>query len=439
MKNFTVTLFAFLITSSGMCLGFPGGLDPSFGNAGMAFFDYANSSGDRATSVAIQPDGKILAAGDIHIGFGPLLVRFRQDGSLDDSFGNGGFLSQFELALHSISAVAVQLDGKIILAGKMPNDFSSGGFVYVCRRMPNGAADLSFVGIHGCRLLKWENNTAEALLGAMALQADGRIVVVGTSVTSNPNFSNFGIARINATGTMDTTFSGDGKLVTGFPDVQGSGRSFANAVAVNLVSGKVAVAGHMVGISGDDNFAVKVLLSDGSLDTSFNQSILFPGRSTDFVGGDDRAYGVTFQGSKVIVAGVADFPNSDRDFALAKYNSNGTLDNGFGFGGRLATTFSVSVDSAAAITLQPDGKIIAAGIAVNPTFGASDFALARYGSNGVLDWGFGENGKAFSNYDSRGKGAQAIALQNDGRIVVAGLTYNADYTKYEMAVARYLP
>jgi uncharacterized delta-60 repeat protein len=163
---------------------------------------------------------------------------------------------------------------------------------------------------------------------------------------------------------------------------------------------------------------------------------------TDFAGdGDDALAVVVLPNSQILAAGVSITDSTDFDFALARYNNDGSLDTAFGSGGKVTTDFNGSLDEADAIAIQQDGKIVLAGVAFSiDTF--SDFALARYDSDGSLDTTFGSGGKViteFSNSAGQVSADQAfdMAIQNDGKIVLAGWTFINNSGTSDFALARY--
>jgi uncharacterized delta-60 repeat protein len=167
-------------------------------------------------------------------------------------------------------------------------------------------------------------------------------------------------------------------------------------------------------ISGVD-FALARYTSNGTLDATFGAGGTV---TTDFAGGGDIGRSVAVQSDGKIVAAGRAVISGNSDFALARYTSNGTLDAGFGTGGTVTTDFAGSVDQAFSVALQKNGNIVAAGLAL--INGNSDFALARYTSNGTLDASFGTGGTVTTDFAGSGDQAFSVAVQRDGKIVAAG-------------------
>ena len=204
----------------------------------------------------------------------------------------------------------------------------------------------------------------------LALQSDGKFIAVGS--VGQGSSRDFALARYNSDGSLDTSFGSGGTVTTHFFG------SSDQALAVALQSdGKIIAVGQAVQSDGDDDFALARYNSDGSLDTSFGTG----GKvTTDFFSQNDQAFAVALQSDGKIIAAGSTF----LDFALARYNSDGSLDATFGSGGKVTTDFAFS-DQAFAVALQSDGKIIAAGFANQGRRDINDFALARYNSDGSLD------------------------------------------------------
>ena len=268
---------------------------------------------------------------------------------------------------------------------------------------------------------------------AVVIQPDGKAVVVGHASVESGN-EDFAIARYRTDGTLDTSFSGDGRVTTDF-----GGRDEANAVVLQA-DGKIVVAGSTdSGGSGSDgsgrNFALARLNPNGTLDPTF----AFDGKvTTDFNGRFDRANAVALQADGKIVAAGASFPSTPAepidDFALARYNQNGTLDGDFSGDGRVRTDFDGSFDEANAVAITEDigpDKIVLAGY-VEDAAGDDGFGLARYTLSGTLDTGFSGDGKVMTTFAGGGGAAFAVAIQPaDGRVVAAGRASG------DFALARY--
>jgi uncharacterized delta-60 repeat protein len=245
----------------------------------------------------------------------------------------------------------------------------------------------------------------------MALQADGKIVVAGfVGPNYNMTSNNFAAARFNSDGSLDTSFGGTGTVVTDF----NGNADEAYGVAVQS-DGKIVVVGFDTNGANSRDFALVRYNGDGSLDTSFDGD----GKvTTDFFGGTDSAYGVAIEpDGQIVVVGYASF--SYVQFALARYNSDGSLDTSFDGDGKVTTSYSAYNDLGNAVAIQSDGKIIAAGYAGSGS-GNTTFAAGRYNSNGNLDTSFDGDGKVTTDFSSRPDQGTAVTLQADGKIVVAG-------------------
>ena len=264
--------------------------------------------------------------------------------------------------------------------------------------------------------------SSEDVAVSIAHQLDGKLVVAGYS--SNGTDNDFALARYNVNGSLDTSFSSDGKLVT---DID-SANDNATSVAVQL-NGKIVVAGYTYNGT-DYDFAIIRYNSDGSLDNTFNTNGIV---TTDFGTGNDEAYSVAIQpDGKIVAAGYA-YTLSKNDFALVRYNSNGSLDNTFGTGGKVTTDFSSGDDMAFSMRILPDGRIVAAGRTYNGS--DYDFGLACYTQLGTLAISFGTGGKVTTDFGSGDDIANCVFDILDGTIVLAGSSENG--TDRDFAVARY--
>ena len=254
---------------------------------------------------------------------------------------------------------------------------------------------------------------------AVVLQPDGKIVAAGTGTPGAT--SDFALARYEEDGELDPGFGSGGRVST---DLETGEIAFAVALQSD---GKIVAAGF---ISGDD-FALVRYNVDGSLDSSFGSGgkVL-----TDFQTVDE-AFAVALQPDGKIVAGGFSDPGANTDFALARYNVDGSLDSSFGSGGKVLTDLgAMSSDRIRAVAVQPDGKIVAAGI--SNARGSSDFAVVRYRKDGSLDRRFGSGGRVLTDLGSSSSdAAHGVALRPGGRIVVAGVSDAGGSSDF--AVVRY--
>lgn len=240
------------------------------------------------------------------------------------------------------------------------------------------------------------------------------------------------MVRYKKNGKIDSSFGNKGKAIVEFS----SGFDQAYAIALQP-DGKVVLAGAVDLNSDESPFAITRLNSDGSLDSLFGSG----GRvTTNFFGNRNQANGVALQSDgKIIVAGwAARNPDGREVLAIARYTSDGSLDATFGTGGMLTNDFSGQGGEARAIELQRDGKIVVAGLAgfLRAAKPQVDFATARYNADGSLDSSFGNGGAAITDFLDVIDVASAMAIQPDGKIVLAGSTTD-DMTHSDFAIARY--
>ena len=401
-----------------------GDLDPRFGHGGLVQTDFAQTD-DYAFAVGMQPDGKIIVSGqsgiypDLHSG----LVRYNRNGRLDSTFGTGGkVVVMFHPNSDYLDALVLQSDGKIVAAGS-----ASGTAFLVARFNADGSLDQTF-GNSGSVQTTFGDPTAAA--HDLILQADGRIIAVGVSGAGPySELNDFVLARYNIDGSLDPTFGNVGKVKTHFPGVTNTG-STASSIGLQL-DGKLVVGGSYKNERTPHQFALARYNANGSLDSTFGNA----GKVVTFIGaGDAFATALVIQSNgRIVLAGYSE-TTQDHDFTLAGYASNGTLDSTFGNGGLMTTDFSgASDDIPYAMALQSDGKLVVVG--QTGDYPELDFALVRYNVDGQLDQGFGAAGKIATD-TSLSDHAYGVALQRDGKIVLAGIALNG--TNFDFTVARYL-
>lgn len=418
-----------------------GSLDTTFGG-GDGIVTTAIGPGtnqDVAQAVALQADGKIVVAGyaiGTSSGADFAVVRYNTDGSLDSTFdGDGLVTTSIGPGTNSDAAhaVAVQSDGRIVAAG-YANMFGSGPDFALARYNTDGSLDSTFDG-DGKVTTAVATGTNSDIAYALAIQPDGRIVATGIADGIAGSGADFAVARYNADGTLDTTFDTDGKVTTAIGPTTNTDAAYAVALQAD---GKIVAAGQVNGMVGTGtDFGVVRYNPDGSLDTSFDTD----GKVTTAIGpstNTDRAQAVVLQSDgKIVAVGQASGVSGGADFAAVRYNSNGSLDTSFDGDGRVTTAVgpSTQTDFAYAASIQSDGKILAAGWAFG-TSGGQDFALVRYDTNGSLDPTFDADGKVTTGVGNTSSANSAIATQADGKVVVAGHVSNPT-TGTDFAVIRY--
>ncbi|MFH9552814.1 calcium-binding protein [Streptomyces sp. NPDC017435] len=393
------TVLALLLTLPGIATAAPGGLDATFSGDGKVLTDIADD--DRANDVAVQPDGKIVSVGASVDGSVAesrfALTRHNPDGTPDTGFGGDGTVTTAinnmgaSLQWSEAHAVALQADGKIVVVGGSWREYEDCCWFVVARYNPDGTLDDSFSG--DGRVFADLDGPTEAR--DVAIDSAGRIVAAGYAG------GQMAVLRLTSNGTPDTTFGGDGTVTANpaGPVVQEGGDGRALALQPD---GKIVVGGQ-VGSTRFD-FALMRFNADGSVDSSFDGDGIV---RTDF-GDYEAVEGLALQPDGKIVAVGA----SGARFALARYFPNGALDTSFDGNGRVITPGGGAAD----VQLQPgDGRIVVAG-SNGP---GGDVAVLRYNPDGSQDTGFGTGGLAIADFGGT-DAARGVALQTDGKIVAAG-------------------
>jgi uncharacterized delta-60 repeat protein len=284
--------------------------------------------------------------------------------------------------------LAIQADGKIVVVGKFTSS-NKGDEWAVARLNPNGSLDTSF-GSGG--IVHTSFGSKHDFAQGAGIQADGKIVVGGYANVSNKN--TFAMARYNTNGTLDTSFDGDGKLTTNVVSLSEGIRDI-----VIQPDGKIVAVGYAEVSSGVSDMALVRYNTNGSLDTSFGTGgkVVTPGTN------HARAVALT-PGGKIVVVGHAD----PGEGIVARYNANGTLDTTLSGNGLIERSGAITSGLYLGVAVQVDGKIVAADI--------DSHAVVRFTDGGGLDAGFAGDGTA----DIPVNDAWDVAVQSDGKIVAAG-------------------
>jgi len=420
---------------SGITYAAPGELDTTF-NPPNGFVTYDSGDDNWGDAVAIQSDGKIVVVGGSHNGtdYDILVLRYNTDGSLDSDFGINGVATYDSANWDYGLAVAIQSDGKIVVAGRI-TVIGTGDDILVLRYNVDGSLDSGF-GTNGVVIY----DIGYSNLGdAVAIQSDGKIVVSGSSY-DGPDRDVL-VLRYNTDGSLDSGFGTNGVAT------YDSGNWDYGGLAVAIQSdGKIVVANRR-NYSGIVNTDVQVLRynTDGSLDNSFGTN----GVATYDSGSNDLVWGVALQSDgKIVVAGESsvNWDTGYEDVLVLRYNPDGSLDNGFGTNGVVTYGFDQGArDKSYAVAIQPNGKIVVVGFS-NPmvvgdsvTYLGSDVLVLRYNTVGSLDNSFGTNGVVTYGYDQGSWDCgYAVAIQPDGGIVIVGETDINGAMPYDLLVLRLL-
>jgi uncharacterized delta-60 repeat protein len=374
----------------------PGNVDSSFGINGHVFLDI-NSAGT-AYGVLIQPDKKILVSGvlDGHFAVG----RFNSDGSIDNSFANGGVSTNIFPVQSKANCLALQSDGKILAGGYV--DTGKNSFVIV-RYKTDGTLDNSFCG--SGKLTTKMNAFGRQECKAIVLQSDGKIVAAGSTG------SYYYISRFWPDGKPDSSFCDTGL-------VYGNSNSELTNVKINSAAiqadGKILIMGAAsTAYTHSTDFLAIRFKVNGQKDSTFGTN---GDAVADFGGLFEEGYrGIVLSDQSILMGGYC-WPSSgsNQDFALAKLKANGTMDSSFGQFGKVTTDLG-GEDVGRRIALQPDGRILLAGDC-NKTS-----TLVRFKPNGLIDSSFGINGVAKATFAPFGDRIEEVAMQpDDGKFVLVG-------------------
>ena len=396
-------------------VGQPGTLDTTWNGTGKVMTAIGTSD-DIAASMTLQPDGRVLLAGNCWnaTSFDFCAARYLANGSLDTTWnGTGKVITPIGTSDDVATSMTLQPDGKVLLAGRCGN---AGNYDFCAARyLANGTLDTAW---NGTGKVMTAIGSGDDLANSMTLQPDGKVLLAGYC----GNFANYDFcaARYLANGTLDTTWNGTGKVITAI----GSDNDFAAAMTLQP-DGKVLLAGYCSNGTNFD-FCAARYLANGSLDTTWNGT----GRVMTAIGSDnDFAVTMTLQpDAKVLLAGNCS-NGTNGDFCAARYLANGTLDTTWNGTGTVITAIGILGDSATSITLQPDGKVLLAGRCFNgSTF---DFCAARYDG--------GPFGYRNCTPDIDGDGSflattdalinMRIALGITGPAVIGGITFAPNATR----------
>ena len=411
-----LTVIAVTAFLGGPAVAAPGSLDAFFSDDGI---QTVFPNGAVAYAVAIDHHGRIVLAGatlsdDPDIA----LARFTPGGALDPSFGQAGKVRTDLGADDYAFDLAIQDDGGIIVVGERRARATDR--VVVQRYRPNGTLDPGFADA-GTALTGFGRRFQSA--SAVAITPEGRIVVAG--FTSNGTTSRSALARYLSDGSLDRGFGGDGRVTV---DVSRSGERFTDVVA--RPDGRIVAAGWGE-LSLVPAFDAVGLTRDGRLDETFGDDGV---ARIDVAPGADRALAVALQGDgKVVIAGAVSAGGRD-EWGVIRLGPHGHVDPTFGDLGRVVSHFGPGYDEADAVAVQPNGRIVVCGRIRTDVH--DDIGLLRLKTGGRHDRTFGAGGRVLTDVGGGADAARDLAIQANGKIVVAGEA-SVDRVK-RFLVARYL-
>jgi uncharacterized delta-60 repeat protein len=430
MRNTTLLLLSVSLPCLVPSAGADGMLDPSFGNGGLVTTAFPGQfSSDAAMSLVLLPDGRAVAAGSTNENLSlteMAVARYLTTGALDTTFDGDGLVTVFFIPppggfdiVTQVQTVLLQPDGRLVLVGYFFTNAPTSTFFALARLNADGSLDASF-GTGG----KVITAVPDAQAVAGLLQPDGRIVVVGSTFGN----SSVILARYNVDASLDTTFGTSGLIL--LPMAQ---PFEARDIALQQ-DGKILVAGRVTAPSGSWDFGLLRLLSNGSLDPSFDGDGIV---STDF-GGYEAAYSVIVlpDGRLVLAGSRSTVMFGVTDFALARYQTDGALDTTFGTGG-LATGDSGASEVPDQLIRLYNGNLLVGGF-TNDNGGNADFLLARFLPDGALDTSFGTAGFVRTDFAAGSLDeCHAVAIAGPDRILTAGRT-GPSFFPADFGLARYV-
>ncbi len=411
----TTWILCFFCTLSFNSFSQAGMLDSSFDFDGIVKTLIPSSSGCYINSMALQSDQKIVVVGVVDDSNDVIvLARYNSNGSLDSTFDNDGFLTTSigSYNLHG-NSLAIQNDGKIVVVGYSVIS-NTNHDIALFRYNTNGSLDTTF---DSDGVVTTDIGTLQDHGNSVAIQSDNKIVVTGYTYNLVSEYDIITV-RYNTNGSLDSTFDTDGIVTT----VVSTNNEYGNSVAVQN-DGKILVAGY------SDTchcFAIVRYNTNGSMDNTFDSDGLV---TTSIGSASDVGMCLAIQNDdKIVVSGQSANSASDYDFALARYNTNGDLDSTFNTNGIVTADIVNSYDKGYNISLQNDGKIVFVGYIINGL--GYDFVLMRFNTNGNLDSSFDTDGIVTTDCGGA-DGGGAVVVQNDGKIVVAG------FSNMALALIRY--
>ena len=443
-------IVVFLIAAAGVFAA-PGNLDPTFNGNGVVRSNifYSGTGAVEFRTLAIQPDGKILAVGYVDAGANSIdshsiVLRCNADGTIDTTFGTNGradlYYPDYPIRGRVASAMELQPDGKIVLAITERPTTEPAWLCGATRLNADGSVDTGF-GVNGLVSTPTPGNWC--YVKNIKVQNDGKIVVGGTAFDQSIGTAHLAVIRYDANGVADTTFGANGLMF----DPRGSYQDLHDVLL--QPDQKIIVTGGTL-VEGADQLVARYN-ADGTRDTTFGSDGLFAFPGQNNLAGN-RSAALQPDGRIIVAGAILGSGAHGPGFYMNRVNPNGTLDTTFGANGYVVTQeVDRKVRESTAIVLQPDGKIIIGGSMLydidSPNHYA-DFSTGRYSADGVLEQNtsgkfmrrgesilssaWGDNGITRTHFTDN-----VFARITDMKLDAAGRLLVYGYNNGEMVMARY--
>lgn len=396
-----------------------GTIDTSFNGTGKVTKDINQS--EAVSSIVLQTDGKIILAGDTQVTgniSNYVAIRYNGNGTLDSTFGTAGVVNINDGSYNKLAEIALQSDGKLVMAGTYSYDIKT------IRLNTNGTLDTTFNGTG-----KVTGNLATDETRSVAIQADGKIVVLGFKYDFAAHTSEYFLLRYNSNGTLDTTFNSTGVVLASI----NKNKSNRPCTVKIQTDGKIVLSGTSY-LTYNNDIAILRFNTNGTLDTTFNET----GKVTSGIlanGSDDLGKLAVQSDGKILATGYTTTYN----LSVVRYNANGSLDTSFNNKGIVTDNFAhpyyTNQPSATAVLSQTNGKVLLIGNYLGNS-NTGEIFIRRYNANGSIDNTFGNSGTASLNINSNWTYSNSATLQSDGKIVITGVS-RFDTTNNVVTLIRY--
>lgn len=387
--------------------------DTSFGMYGLATTSFYGSN-EAFNSLALQPDGKIIAAGFAKNTAGKqesVLARFDTSGGPDLSFNSTGKVMIPATVDEGIRKVVLQANGKILTAGTRQLSATDWSLVLM-RFLPNGAPDNNF-GTAGVVTLSMSGKRIRAT--NLAVQSDGKIVVAGSQL-----YDKFVIARFDSTGLPDAGFGNNGVVMSCY-DAAETISSEGGGLGIQP-DGKILICG--AAWTSVPQVGVARYNANGTIDNSFgtNGRLMLTSPNgivaPEMWGGEEL---VILPGGSIVMSVVLSTPSTAHQPCLVRITASGVVDNSFGLAGYARGSYSAFYEVAPSLLVQPNGKLLAAGYVQGSSTGDS-LVVLQFEANGMPTAGFGTNGRLSYKLITTGQHGTGLALQSNGKILLSGFS-----------------